>query len=114
MRLSTFCGHEGPLPTLYAHPDMPIRGHMSHLPPAPTPAGPVPDRHGPVLWTVGTSWRNYLVGGTNRVPSFASLPSCRLMSFPTASIRLMLLGLNCGSYGLRAGPPATSSTASNL
>ena len=67
-----------------------------------------------VPWTADSTPGNYFTGGTKRVPSLASLLSWRLMSFPIASIRLMLFGLNCGSYGLRAGPPATSSTASNL
>ena len=84
------------------------------------PSGGIARRGGPdwapppAASTAVPAWSDYFAGGTNRVPSFASLFSWRLMSLPIASIRLMLFGLNCGSYGLRVGPPATSSTASNL
>ena len=112
MTLSTFRGYHELLHTIYAQSDMPIWGHMPHVPPASTSARAA-ESHRPVVWTAGAAPGNYFAGGTNRVPSFASLSSCRMTSFPIASIRLMLFGLNCGSYGLRAGPPATSSTASN-
>src|SRR5215510_12787233 len=51
---------------------------------------------------------------TNRVLVLSRLSSCLLMSLPIASMRLIERGLNAESYGLFAGPPATSSTASNL
>ena len=51
---------------------------------------------------------------TNRVFDWSRRWSVFRMSSPIASMRVMLCGLNCASYGLRVGPPDTSSTASNL
>jgi len=64
----------------------------------------------------------YFAGGFATVAGFPSetylfpflsrLSSVRTGSSPIASIRVMLNGLNCGSYGLLVGPPDTSRIAS--
>src|SRR6478752_5624886 len=51
---------------------------------------------------------------TKRDFAASSWSSILWMSLPTACTRVIECGLNAGSYGLLVGPPATSSTASNL
>src|SRR6266496_5050143 len=51
---------------------------------------------------------------TNRFFVLSNPSNVFRMSSPIASMRLIECGSNCGSNGLRAGPPDTSSTASNL